>query len=169
MRTDSLRFVCDVHLARVARDLRLLGFDTLYRNDMTDDELIGRCRFGRIGLTCDRRLQERMPESIVLLRCEEAQRQIRRIDAMFGLARRALPLRRSLCCNRVLVPIEKGMGIPKKTYRWLVGFWICPRCKKIYWRGTHAERMRQKIYHLLGYQKSAESTAGKRGLESGDP
>ncbi|WP_457593220.1 Mut7-C RNAse domain-containing protein [Hydrogenimonas sp.] len=147
------RFVCDVHLARVAKYLRLLGFDTVYRNDISDDELIGRCRFGRIGLTCDRRLQKRAPESIIVLRCEDAQKQVRRLDAVFDLKRYALPFRRSLCCNRLLVPAEKNLDIPKETYRWLTGFWRCPRCGKLYWKGTHTERMRQKVYSLLDYQK----------------
>ncbi|WP_456403549.1 Mut7-C RNAse domain-containing protein [Hydrogenimonas sp.] len=147
------RFVCDVHLAGVAKYLRLLGFDTVYRNDITDDEIIGRCRFGRIGLTCDRKLQERLPQAVFLLGCEAPEKQIRRIDAVLDLASEALPFRRSLCCNRELVACGKDRGVPKETYRWLIGFWICPKCKKLYWRGTHVARMRQKIYELLGYRE----------------
>ncbi|BDY13274.1 Mut7-C RNAse domain-containing protein [Hydrogenimonas cancrithermarum] len=150
---SSPRFVCDVHLAKVAKYLRLLGFDTLYRNDITDNELFGMCRFGRIGITCDRRLQERLPESIVVLPCEEAPKQVRRLSAMFDLARYAHPFSRSLCCNRTMQPCDKReffSKIPKETYRWRNGFWICPKCKKIYWQGTHAGRMRQKIIDLLG-------------------
>lgn len=152
----KIRFVCDVHLSKVAKYLRLLGFDTYYRDDISDDEIVARCRFGRIGLTCDRRLQERSPEAIVVLRCEEAKSQVRRVAAIFDLARYARPFRRSLCCNRELVPVEKEgsfTSIPKETYRWLDGFWQCPKCKKIYWQGTHAKRMREKIYELLGLSK----------------
>ncbi|WP_300360770.1 Mut7-C RNAse domain-containing protein [Hydrogenimonas sp.] len=147
------RFVCDVHLAKVAKYLRLLGFDTVYRNDITDDELLGMCRFGRIGITCDRRLQERLPGSIVVLSCEDAGRQVRRLSAMFHLARYAHPFHRSLCCNRPMVPCDKRRclsKIPKETYRWLDGFWRCPKCQKVYWHGTHAPRMRKKIIDLLG-------------------
>ncbi len=149
------RFVCDVHLARVAKFLRLLGFDTVYKNDISDDELIGRCRFGRIGITCDRRLQKRMPESIVILRCEDAEKQIRYLNEIFDLSAYAMPFRISLCCNKKVVSVKKEIfpQIPKETYRWLEGFWQCPKCKKIYWRGTHTKRMRQKISDLLGYQK----------------
>ncbi|WP_201351923.1 Mut7-C RNAse domain-containing protein [Hydrogenimonas urashimensis] len=151
------RFVCDVHLAKVAKYLRLLGFDTVYRNDMTDNELLGMCRFGRIGLTCDRRLQIRSPHTVVLLFCGDATRQVQRLSAMLDLPRYAHPFHRSLCCNRKMVPCDKRRrlhAVPKETYRWLEGFWECPKCKKVYWQGTHAGRMRQKIVQLLGVSEN---------------
>jgi uncharacterized protein with PIN domain len=161
--SNKYRFVCDVHLAKVAKYLRLLGFDTYYRNDISDDELLGMCRFGRIGVTCDRRLQERLPGSIVVLACEDASGQVRRLSAMFDLARYAHPFRRSLCCNRSLMPCDKRRRygeIPKETYRWLEGFWECPKCGKIYWQGTHAPRMRKKIIDLLGVSEKVPGNLG---------
>ncbi|WP_456390761.1 Mut7-C RNAse domain-containing protein [Hydrogenimonas sp.] len=155
--SKKLRFACDVHLAKIAKYLRLMGFDAWYRNDITDDELVGMARFGRIALTCDRRLQERLPQSVVLLSCEDAQKQIRRIAKMFDLARYAHPMKRSLCCNRPLLPVSKvkvRKKIPKETYRWLDGFWICPKCKKVYWQGTHAKRMRENIVEWLGLSEN---------------
>ncbi len=154
MRKGSYGFVCDVHLAKVAKYLRLLGFDTIYRGDLDDNEILGYCRFGRIGITCDRRLQERMPNSIIVLRCEDAVTQLRRLAAMLDLARFAHPFTRSLCCNRTLASCEKEQifeKIPKETYRWLDGYWICPKCDRVYWQGTHAKRMRKKVYEILGY------------------
>ncbi|BBG66670.1 hypothetical protein NNO_1967 [Hydrogenimonas sp.] len=167
----EIKFVCDVHLARVAKYLRMLGFDTYYRNDISDDEIVARCRFGRIGVTCDRRLHERAPGSIVLLRCEDAVKQVKRISAIFDLARYARPFRRSLCCNRELLSIKKEEcfgSIPKETYRWLNGFRQCPKCGKIYWQGTHAKRMRKKVYELLGLSEKIVDQVLKRG-QSGDP
>lgn len=151
------RFVCDVHLAKIAKYLRLMGFDTWYRNDITDDELVGMARFGRIAITCDRRLQERLPDRIVILSCEDAQKQIRRLAAMFDLVWYAHPMKRSLCCNRPLLPVAKQAvyeKVPKETYRWLNGFWICPKCKKVYWQGTHAKRMRRNIVEWLGLSEN---------------
>ncbi|WP_353661389.1 Mut7-C RNAse domain-containing protein [Hydrogenimonas sp. SS33] len=151
------RFVCDVHLAKVALSLRLLGFDTVWRNDIGDDEIVGICRFGRIGLTCDRALQARLPERIILFSCEASQRQVRRLALLMDLRRYAHPFHRSLCCNRAMVPCDKRMHrneIPKETYRWLEGFWQCSKCGKIYWQGTHAMHMRQNILKWLGYQKT---------------
>ncbi|WP_457597161.1 Mut7-C RNAse domain-containing protein [Hydrogenimonas sp.] len=152
-RWGETRFVCDVHLAKVAKYLRLLGFDTVWHHDMGDDELLGWTRCGRIGLTCDRELQGRAPGRVVLLRCEEAGRQVARLSAMFGLARHAHPFRRSLCCNRPVVAVAKADakdGVPLQTYRWLRGYWACPKCGKLYWRGTHARRMRRNVLELLG-------------------
>ncbi|WP_456453196.1 Mut7-C RNAse domain-containing protein [Hydrogenimonas sp.] len=169
------RFVCDVHLAKVAKYLRLLGFDTFYRNDISDDELIARTRCGRIGVTCDRRLQSRAPGRIVVLRCEGAEEQVRRLAAIFSLARHARPFRRSLCCNRLVEPVPKAAAwpqVPTETYRWLSGYWRCPKCKKVYWKGTHAKRMHRKILELLSVSgKSDEKRAGGKCVESngGDP
>jgi len=153
MKRTDLCFVCDVHLAKVAKYLRLLGFDTYYRNNITDDELFGMCRFGRIGITCDKSLQKRLPDAIVLLKCEEPLKQVRHLCIMFNLVRYARPFRRSLCCNKKLIAIDKWSikdRIPKETFRWLDGYWICPKCKKVYWQGTHATRMHKKIIELLG-------------------
>ena len=157
IRWGEPRFVCDVHLARAARYLRLLGFDTVWRNDIEDDEIVGMCRMGRVGLTADRRLQARCPRRIVLMNGEAPEIQVRRLVAMFGLRRYAHPFTRSLCCNRPMVPCEKRdcySEIPKETYRWLEGFWKCPKCGNVYWQGTHAFRMRRKIDELLGYRKN---------------
>ena len=151
------RFACDVYLAKIAKYLRLMGFDTRYRNDITDDELVGMARFGRIAITCDRRLQERLPERVVLLPCEDARKQIRRLVAMFDLARYAHPMKRSLCCNRSMIPVAKQTvyeKVPKESYRWLDGFWFCPKCEKVYWQGTHAKRMRKNIVEWLGLSKN---------------
>ncbi len=150
------RFVCDVHLAKVAKYLRLLGFDTIWRNDIEDDEIVAMAKMGRVGLTCDKQLWARRPEKIVLLRCEAPKRQLRRIVAICDLHRFAHPLTRTLCCNRIPVACDKRvcMGeIPKESYRWLKGFWRCPKCKKIYWRGTHAKRMVKAVENIL-YEKS---------------
>ena len=152
-RWDEPRFVCDVHLAKVAKYLRLLGFDTFYRHDISDDELLALTRCGRVGVTCDRRLQMRAPGRIVLLGCEDAETQVRRLAAIFSLARYAHPFRRSLCCNRPVAAIGKREAfgnVPKETYRWLDGYWICPKCHTLYWRGTHTKRMRKKVLVLLG-------------------
>ncbi|GEM_PF-830899 len=169
------RFVCDVHLAKVARYLRLLGFDTLYRHDIDDDELLALTGCGRVGLTCDRRLQARAPGRIVLLRCEAAERQVQKVAAIFDLGRYAHPFRRTLCCNRPVaaVPKERACAVvPVATCRWRAGYWKCPKCGKIYWQGTHAKRMRRKIVELLRYkEKSDEKRAGGKYVESngGDP
>lgn len=143
-----------MHLARLAKYLRLLGFDTVYSDNIGDDELIGRCRFGRIGLTCDRRLQERAPDLVILLKCEDATIQAKRVVKMLNLTCYAHPFRRSLCCNKALYAVSKRDNfakIPKETYRWLNGYWRCSKCGNLYWQGTHAKRMRKKVYEILGF------------------
>ena len=166
------RFVCDVHLAKVAKYLRLLGFDTIWRNDIEDDEIVGMARMGRIGLTCDRRLQARLPETIMLLRCERPTRQLLRIAAVYDLRPFAHPLSRTLCCNREPMACDKRRcfdEIPKESYRWLKGFWRCPKCKKIYWRGTHAKRMVKTVENILYEKSEKEEKLLEVNTKSGDP
>ena len=151
------RFVCDVHLAKVARYLRLLGFDAVWRRDMSDDAIVGFCRMGRIALTCDRKLWERCREGIVLLRSTVPEEQLADVVVRFDLGRFAHPFSRSLCCNRPMAACDKRRcfrRIPKATYRWRQGFWRCTKCGKIYWQGTHAKRMRRKIVQLLDIGKT---------------
>ena len=152
IRWGEPRFVCDVHLAKTAKYLRLLGFDTYWRRNMGDDEIVGMCRFGRIGLTCDRALQARMPDGIILFQNDQADRNVALLIRRYDLGRFARPFRRTLCCNRMPAPCRKTdciAQIPERTYRWLSGFWRCPKCGKIYWRGTHQKRMKEKVIVLL--------------------
>ena len=151
------RFVCDVHLAKVARLLRTMGFDTLWREGLEDEELLALTRCGRIGLTCDRKLWERGCSRILLLAHGEATEQTGSVAARLGLGRWAVPLRRSLCCNRPVVPLskERAMGrMPVRSYRWVGALWICPACRRLYWRGTHAEKMAKNVLKTLSYGKT---------------
>lgn len=140
------RFVADAHLGGLARYLRMLGFDTLYRNDFTDREVADFAASGqRIVLTRDRDLL--MHRAIVhgyFMRDERPRAQLRDVIRRFDLASRLHPLSRCLRCNGRLAPIGKDAvrdRLPARTALHYNEFWKCAGCARIYWKGSHWQRM----------------------------
>lgn len=147
------RFVLDTHLGTLARDLRLLGFDTWYRND-TDDETLAAISHDeeRILLTRDIGLLKR---STVLLgsfvRATDPEQQTREIVRRYGLLPHIDPFSRCLRCNTPLMKVEKTEiedRLPPRTRQAHTEFQRCPSCERIYWPGTHHERMVLRIEGL---------------------
>ncbi len=153
------RFVLDVHLGRLAGYLRMLGFDTLYRNNFEDEELaqISSAQ-GRILLTRDRGLLKR---SIVThgycLRATNPLEQLLEVLRRFDLFDSIEPFQRCLRCNGLLQSVNKNNildRLPPKTRRYYDEFWQCRRCQKIYWQGSHYQRMRQFVERVISNNAS---------------
>lgn len=144
------RFVLDNHLGQLAIYLRMLGFDTLYRNDYQDDELAQVTGLeGRILLTRDRRLLMR---KIVVygycIRNLEPRQQVVEVLRRFGLLEKIAPFRRCLRCNHLLQPVSKATVLDRLeplTKLYYDEFHLCPACNQIYWKGSHYERMQVLI------------------------
>jgi uncharacterized protein with PIN domain/molybdopterin converting factor small subunit len=149
------RFVADVHLGRLAAYLRMLGFDTLYRNDYGDDEL-ARVASGqeRILLTRDRGLLKRGEVTRgYYVREIRPRPQLAEVLARFDLARAAAPFTRCLACNAPLVAAEKGAvaeRVPPAVCERYDEFLECPECRRVFWKGTHHQRMNLLVERLLG-------------------
>lgn len=148
IRREPLRqvaFACDAHLGKLARLLRLLGFDTVHRNGIGDEELVALSRAGRILLTRDRQLLKHggvthgyWVRSTAPL--AQAQEVIRRFD----LRKRIAPFTRCLACNGLLQPIPKEEALPQvppRVREWCEEFLVCPDCGRIFWPGTHYLRL----------------------------
>ncbi len=152
---DRPRFIADNHLGRLAAYLRMLGLDTLYRNDYQDEELAQvSAREGRVLLTRDRRLLMR---SQVLygccLRSALPVEQLGEVVRRYGIDREAHPFERCLRCNHPLQPVSKSAVIDRLqplTRRYYDEFSICPSCNQVYWRGSHTENMARLIAEGLG-------------------
>jgi uncharacterized protein with PIN domain len=151
------RFVLDIHLGRLATYLRMLGFDTLYRNDYEDEEL---ARISssqrRILLTRDRGLLKR---SIVThgycIRQTNPRQQVLEVLKRFDLLGQVAPFRRCLHCNGLLEPVAKEMiadRLQPGTRQDFNEFSHCPECDRIYWPGSHYDRMQKFVEGLLGDQ-----------------
>ncbi len=148
------RFVADVHLRRLARYLRLLGLDTLHSPELDDPELVEiSVRDRRILLTRDRQLLKhgRLTHGYWVrstVPVEQAAEVVRRFD----VAERVEPFTRCPACNGLLRPVEKRAvadDIPAKTARWLDDYVQCTDCGKLFWQGTHHQRLLGLIERIL--------------------
>jgi uncharacterized protein with PIN domain len=149
----TARFVLDGHLGRLSAYLRMLGFDTLYRNDFDDAELAQiSADEGRILLTRDRGLLKR---SLVTrgycLRTRDPRQQLLAVVQRFDLLGQVQPFSRCIACNGNLRPVEKAEIIDQLqplTKRYFEEFSRCDQCGKVYWKGSHHERMQALVNWL---------------------
>ena len=144
------RFVLDIHLGKLAKYLRMLGFDTLYRNDYEDAALaeLASCD-GRILLTRDQGLlKRRIITHGYYVRDVRPRRQLVEVLRRFDLYRAVRPFRRCLGCNGLLEVVEKEQienRLELNTRRYFDDFWMCGDCGQIYWKGSHYQRMQDLL------------------------
>jgi len=145
-------------LGKLATSLRLLGFDTLYRNDYEDEKLAQiSSNQARILLTRDKGLLMR---SLVThgyyVRNTNPQQQIIELLQRFDLFQLISPFKRCLPCNGLLEPVDKQSVIdqvPEKVRAQIDQFQRCQDCDRIYWKGSHYERLQQFIDGVLNSQR----------------
>jgi uncharacterized protein with PIN domain len=157
-----IRFVCDVHLGKLASFLRLFGFDTGYGNDLGDEELLAiSLAQERIILTRDRGLLKRRETTHgYCVRSTRPRDQVREIFRRFDLTGQIRPFSRCISCNERLEPVEKARiasGLPPIVADRYDRFSRCPRCGKVFWRGTHWERMKVFADEVLGGEGAPSS------------
>lgn len=142
----AVRFLADANVGRLARYLRLAGFDTLY-DWRWDDDLIAAMvsRENRIVLSRDLGLLKR--KQIDFGRCIRAMEpaaQLREVLGLLDLFGAMRPFSRCLECNTPLVPVQKKEVLPRLeplTKKYYETFSRCPGCDRIYWPGSHREKM----------------------------
>ncbi len=146
----DIRFVADAHLGGLAHLLRLTGFDTLYHNRFDDGEIerIARAE-QRIVLTRDRGLLKRRGITHgCCLRAQRSQAQLREVFDRLDLARSARPFTRCLKCNAPLHPADMGeveARLPPAVRERYQRFSTCPQCGRVFWEGSHWQRMRALV------------------------
>lgn len=148
------RFVLDAHLGRLAGYLRMLGFDVLYRNDYRDEELTRiSSREARILLTRDRNLLKcGAIQYGYSVRATNPRRQAREVIERFDLFRAAAPFTRCLRCNEPLQAVPKESVLERllpTTRECYEEFRQCPSCGRVYWAGSHYQRMQRLVDELL--------------------
>lgn len=149
----EVRFVADAHLGGLARLLRMAGFDTLYRNDFADVEILGLALAEqRIVLTRDRELLKRREmERGCYVHALKPIAQIEEVLARLGLAQAMRPLSRCLACNQPLAAIAKAAvadRLPPGVRERHQHFAHCARCGSVLWEGSHSRRMQQLMAAL---------------------
>lgn len=147
-------FVLDVHLGKLARILRLLGFDALYRTDYDDTEIIRiALTEDRIILTRDRRmLFNRTITHAHWLHSTNSEEQAREVLERFDLINQIQRFLRCPSCNGLLQTVEKEVILTQLeplTRTYYNEFFQCPDCRKIYWKGTHFNRIVDKLNAIV--------------------
>jgi hypothetical protein len=147
------RFVLDVHLGKLARLLRMLGFDAAYNNSATDHYLVeSSLKEDRVLLSRDRALVSRkelqrafhVSSQQPLLQLVEI---VRRLDLSGTMA----PFSRCLQCNTPLKEVPKeavAAELPPRVCAAFEDFRRCETCERVYWRGSHHERMERLVLHI---------------------
>ena len=156
------RFVLDTHLGKLARHLRMAGFDCLYRNDYRDSELItAALAEHRIILTRDKGLlKQRLVTHGYFVRRSNAEEQLREVVRALQLQSGLRPFTRCRECNSELREVPKAevlARLPQKVRGAYERFQLCPGCGRIYWEGTHYARLRRLM------ETAAPADAGSRG------
>jgi len=163
LRSAPLRepsFVCDVHLGALTRLLRLAGFDTSYRNDYSDEEIVKIAVSQlRCILTRDRGILKRKAVTRgYCVRSTRPREQAREVVRRFGLAPAMRPFSRCMLCNGAMehASAESVLAlVPQKTKECYREFYRCASCGKVYWRGSHFERLKGIVEDLMGEHQSS--------------
>lgn len=151
---EGPKFIADVMLGRLAKWLRIAGFDVLYSNRFSDDELIEiSTQEGRVLLSRDTRLLIRKPvRKFIFLESQDVQKQIRQVFETMHIFKLSLLLTRCLSCNEALVETKRESvrrSVPAFVYQTQIHFKSCPRCGKIFWAGTHRRSVVRTLEKLL--------------------
>jgi uncharacterized protein with PIN domain len=137
-----MKFILTRELGRLAKWLRILGFDTIYfKQDNIGSLIIEALREGRIILTRNHRLPASRGVRIVVIERERIQEQLAEVLKVLQLEPTSdMMFTRCIICNRELVSIKKESvknKVPEYVFKTQDSFVTCPDCKRIYWSGTH--------------------------------
>lgn len=157
-----MRFIADSMLGRLARWLRLLGYDTVYSPHIEDSLLLRIARQdNRILLTRDTGIVKvRGLRKFLLLDENDSFKQLKKVITILKLCPYNEPnanekppvLSRCPLCNTPLRNISKEETkgfVPEYVYLTCDSFKYCSKCDKFYWKGTHPERLRKKLLEVL--------------------
>jgi len=156
MPSKRLKFAVDDMLGRLARWLRLFGYDTFYEPGTGDAELLFiAIRENRKLLTRDKKLAERSGKIGHLVRSEFIGEQIKELMKVFKI-KPVIQYTRCSLCNGKILPLKKDFAknrVPPYTYMTKEKFYICSGCAKVYWEGSHKERAEKDLKRLFNENK----------------
>jgi len=150
-------FIVDSNVGKLARWLRMMGYDTLFFDGSDDSQMVARALAeGRIILTRDTEILKRRVVTsgrltVILINSEEPEQQMRQVIHSLKLDCRFKPFTLCLECNRPLVEKTKEQVkdlVPPYVFQTQNQYMECPACHRIYWRGTHWEAMTRRLEKL---------------------
>ena len=150
-----MRFAADRMLGKLAKSLRMLGYDTLYFSGLSNGKFLALANDGRILLSRNTRFVGRMaPDRLIFVEANDPKMQIKEIIRLLGLKPDADKLfSRCTVCNGLLEAVEPEdvVGrVPDHIVSCHNRYSECKGCARIYWPGSHLVRSREEITRLLG-------------------
>ncbi len=152
-----MKFIVDQNVGKLARWLRMMGYDSLFFTGEDDGAMVKQALVeGRVILTRDTEIMQRRVVSegrlrAVLFRSETPEQQMRQLLGEFDLIGLARPFTLCLECNQPLVPRSREEVkdcVPPYVYATQTQYMECPACRRLYWRGTHWEAMKRKLEEI---------------------
>lgn len=149
--SDQPKFIADCNVGKLAKWLRILGYDVLYDPQMDDQEIVRRALAeNRVILTRDNGIiQRKVVNRYVLITSDDVAQQVHQVLRTFHLNLQEAPLlSRCAECNSLLVPIareEVRSRVPPKVFEFYKEFASCPACNRIYWHGSHIDRVFRRL------------------------
>ena len=152
------KFILDVHLGKLAKTLRMLGFDCFYENEQSDQAIAARAeKENRIVLTRDvGLLKYKAIRWGYWLRSQNPTEQLEEVIRHFKLQDSYKPFSRCLACNGLIEEVAKESVldyIPPRTKEYFHDFFQCLSCKKVYWKGSHYERMQALLERIASDER----------------
>jgi len=152
--TDSMKFVVDCMLGKLARWLRILGCDTIYNPSLTlHDLLMISNQRGAVFLTRRKSISDTIASKYVfMINHEQFNEQLREVVDHFKLDVETTLFTRCTKCNIEVLAIEKSQAkgkISERSYMGFNEFFECPSCGSIYWGGSHRNNTLKKLHQIL--------------------
>ena len=154
MTTDTLKFMVDINVAKLAKWLRMMGYDTeLFDGDDDSRMIVIALRQGRVILTKDTQIMKRGVVAsgrlkTVLITSDEPELQIQQVVETLKLDCQFRPFTLCLECNQPLVERSKEEVkelVPPYVFQTQNQYMECPACHRIYWKGTHWQAMARRL------------------------
>jgi uncharacterized protein len=153
-----MKFLCDDNLGKLAKYLRLIGFDTAFTATISNGELIAKMLMeNRLVITRDKRLADRIePERVLIVDSDFPDQQLRMAIVKFNPPiDRERFFSRCLICNEICRQIGAD-EVKDRVFPYILKtktqFRQCPCCNRIFWQGSHYNRMMTQLNQLLGLQ-----------------
>ena len=149
-----MKFAVDCMLGKLAKWLKIFGFDAVFFSKIEDEELMAIAqKEDRILLTRDTGIIERARNvETLFIDSEEWREQVKQVLDHFDLWIDVKPNSRCIECNTLLKEISKERAknlVTPFVYKTANTFALCPSCERVFWRGTHLKDMEFKISELL--------------------
>jgi uncharacterized protein with PIN domain len=153
----EITFIVDSNAGKLARWLRMMGYDTLFFNDIEDGRLVDMAmKEGRVVVTRDTQIAKRRVAAngslrVILTRDDDSRKQLLQVMKELNLDCRERQFTRCLECNRRLVPRSKEDVediVPPYVFLTQAQYMQCPSCSRVYWQGTHWQRMKRALEEI---------------------